>query len=390
MAPVQKQGNNKRTYTDSDGKKLNDYIPNYISNAPWYVSDAPLAIDSNSRKRKNDDVIIKELKESGSNRLKHQRLDPLIESTPNNEPRKGKGINDNFVIVNNDNDDNQDPHQTQKIKQPVLDSKSIKHQREIWKKKIKDWKKKGKCENCGGNHHKSDCLEKPHSENYLIYKQQDKNLNNSILIRADNNDWDTKRDRWHGFNAETEYAQILQGLEKKEKNKVLAYMNKNKNDLNKELDTDDLIKAILQDNPLAKKSNDEHVGRSLDQKPRYLEVIKTGEELRYNPKSRVYKDLNEGYLNDRGQFIPYLTGEAAEFEKLKKFTRTIQNEQHVKWEDDESGAISAADKQFNLEFNPTAVMVKMKEKEENDKKIRDIKRKQLLEKYGDVEDDNSI
>lgn len=41
----QQQPSNKKTYFNSDGKRVNDYIPNFISNQPWYYSANPLNVD---------------------------------------------------------------------------------------------------------------------------------------------------------------------------------------------------------------------------------------------------------------------------------------------------------------------------------------------------------
>lgn len=339
----------KRVLTDKEGNSVNDYIPGFIANAPWYTSSTPLETDSNIRKRKTDEEAINEI--SDTNRLKHQRIHPEKEIVPNNAPKKGLGINDSFKKIVSDH-------------QPNLDKK----QREKLKRKVREWKKKGKCENCGGNHKKIECLEQ---------------INNStIYVRDDNlQNYDETRDNWHGYDNEKDYSKVVDELKKKEIAAVENYKKSHQSTLPTEEGKEDItIQAILDNSKF--KAQGDYVGRSLDEKPRYLEVIKTGEELRYNPKSRVYKDLKEGYLNERGQFIPHLTGEAAEFEKLKKFTRSIQATQKVKAEEDQSGKTCVTDTKFSTEFNPTEAAAKLKEKEASDALIREQKRKELFSKYG--------
>lgn len=357
---------NKRTYVDSiSGRKVNDYIPKFISNTPWYYSNESLKVDSNSRKRRTDDELYKEITDKSNDRLKHQRLNPGVEILPNNEPRKGLGIKDEFKIV-------EDADELDKRK----DSS--------WRKKVREWKKKGRCENCGGKHSRIDCLERPHTVSYIYRDEINKEKRRDVILtQKDTDDWDTKKDRWRGVDIDNEYIDVMDNLKKKEELVLEKYTAENEQ-VNDEKDTqkDILIKAVLKNNPLAQDPNDPTITRSLDEKPRYLEVIKSGEELRYNPKSRVYKDLKEGYLNERGQFIPYLTGEAAEFEKMKKFSRSVQATQRKKWNDDKSGIHSVTNKEFTTEISPTTAMLKLKEKEEKDELVKEARRKELLEKYG--------
>ncbi|TID16224.1 hypothetical protein CANINC_004222 [Pichia inconspicua] len=304
-----KQPSNKKTYVDSEtGRKVNDYIPSFISNKPWYFNenDKTLQVDKNARKRKSNDEMFKEIADKSSDRLKHQRIN---DKPFTNTPTPGKGIQD--------------------ILEEVQDSTtSVPPARKIWLRK-------GLCENCGGKHKKVDCLEKPHTEKF---KSKQNTVSKVVFTKKDTEDWDVKRDRWRDVDIDEEYGGIVSNLKKKENS---------------------IIK-----NPLEIQEKDGNiVSRDISDKPRYLEVIKTGEELRYNPKSRVYKDLKEGYLNERGQFIPYLTGEAAEFEQLKKFARTKN----------ESKIIPIV--------SPTTTMLKLKEKKKSDELRSSQIAKKLHDRY---------
>lgn len=404
--PTQTGPPNKRTYVDSTtGRKVNDYIPKFISSTPWYYSNEALSVDSRSRKRKTDDELYKEIKDKSTDRLKHQRLNPGAQIIPNNEARRGLGINDEFDVIVDIPYEDEDKGKESKIR------KLNAQQKNSIRRKMREWKKKGRCENCGGKHSKADCLEKPHSLSHLY--ENGGNIEaerKEHLVKRDTDDWDTKRDRWRGVEMDEEYDGIVENLKRKEEEVLKKYLEKNPNSSEiasveatdkhvesgssdstappegkseREKETDTLIKAITDKNPLALDPTDTTViTRSLGAKPRYLEVIKTGEELRYNPKSRVYKDLKEGYLNERNQFIPFLTGEAAEFEKLKKFNRTIQQKQRKKWVEDKEGTKKVTATEFATEISPTSAMLKLKEKEEQDRLVREAKKRELLEKYG--------
>lgn len=320
---------NKKTYIDSEtGRKVNDYIPSFISNKPWYYNenDKTLQVDKNVRKRKSNDQMYKELSDKSIDRLKHQRTS---DKPFTNLPTPGNGINDTLEKIQ----DSTPPVTTTTTTTTLRRNK---------------WLKLGLCENCGGKHNKRDCLEKPHSKLHV------KNITPQVILtKKETDNWDVKRDRWRDIDIDEEYSGIVDNLKRKEK---LALERSKSNNI---------VDAIVKDNPLSINENDEIINsRDLSDKPRYLEVIKTGEELRYNPKSRVYKDLEKGYLNERGQFIPYLTGEAAEFEQLKKFTRIDKNDSKI-------SSITA----------PTTTMLKLKEKKKSDELKNSQLAKQLHDKY---------
>lgn len=349
---------NKRTYVDSEtGRKVNDYIPAYISSKPWYYNnnEQALQVDSNTRKRKTEDEMYKELSDKKQDRFKHQRIDPANKEIAKNLPTPGAGINDYLEELQETT--------------PALIFKSENNQR----KNRRLWLKNGLCENCGGKHKKVECLEKPHKEKFV---DRQGNKSSKILTKKETSQWDVKRDRWRDIDLNEEYDGIVENLKRKEE-KALQKLGNREGDDEKDL----IVEAITKENPLAIKDTEDIKGRDLADKPRYLEVIKTGEELRYNPKSRVYKDLNKGYLNERGQFIPYLTGEAAEFEKMKKFTKAVQNE-HLKKKKEKGDTDSAiTDKRYSAIMSPTTTMLKLKEKNKKEQIVKSAKEKELMEKY---------
>ncbi|ODV83288.1 hypothetical protein CANARDRAFT_30065 [[Candida] arabinofermentans NRRL YB-2248] len=386
----------KPTY-DANGKRINDYIPNFIASKPWYYESESLSIDSNSRKRKTEEEIAEENSKI-KDRLKHQRLNQdSDEILKNNEPRKGLGIVDEFDIIKDEKE------------KPIVKHKKV---------KVKIRNGSGGCENCGSlKHTKRDCLEKPRKVSYKYRDEKDNNdddnSNNdnddSIYLKKDSEDWDIKRDRWHGYDSIKDYDKQLEIMKSKELEQLQRLDNNeqesldedeleemrelgliNDNDIKKEKIVQNIINNNVANNPLANQQGSKISARSLDEKARYLEVIKTGEELRFNPKSRVYKDLKEGYLNDRGQFVRYLNGEAEEFEKLKIFARGVQDERKEMIENDNNNnnntEIPLADVNYTAEVSPTGLMLAMKEKEKNDELLRAAKRKELLKKYGAIDE----
>lgn len=383
---------NKRTYVNSEtGRKVNDYIPKFISSTPWYYENEALKVDSQSRKRKSDDEMYRLIADKSVDRLKHQRLDPEGKVVPYNEAKSGSDIVDEFVAICDDDGEDQVDRCSDGIANDKTDdndnndnkNKSRKEDTSSLRRKVREWKKKGRCGNCGGKHQKSECFEKPHSISYIYRNDGDNNRQGKrgvTYVKKEAKDWDEVKDRWRGVDINEEYGEIVDNLKKKEERLLSKFVEDNQDaDRN---DKDTIVKAIMKDNPLALDPNDKIITRSLEDKPRYLEVIKTGEELRYNPKSRVYKDLKEGYLNERGQFVRYLTGEAAEFEKLKKFAKSVQSEQQKKWRQDSENTEKVVNPEYATEISPTAAMLKMKEKEEKDKLVKEAKKKALLEKYG--------
>merc|ERR1719487_2245376 len=70
---------------------------------------------------------------------------------------------------------------------------------------------KGACENCGATTHKAkDCVERPRK---VTAKQNGKNLCPDEFIEELNFDWEGKRDRWNGFEAD-DYKVVMDEWER--------------------------------------------------------------------------------------------------------------------------------------------------------------------------------
>ncbi len=387
---------------DASGNRINDYVPAYITKRPWYYNSEALKDNSNSRKRN----LIEELeKETTKERFKHQRIDPDAEILPNNLPKKGKGIVDHVETAKTLENQSDVSKEKEMTGGPIEKTRNQRLRSHI--------QSSGKviCKNCGSRRHRTrDCLEKPKKIKFKFRTHSNAVQTNAdgFLVRTDTNNYDEKRDRWHGYDPSKDYNGQLEQMEQKAK----TLEDKYRSDLEKQEDhktntfeedeieemldlglVDDVEELrrknsddkgsstlLMQHNPLALDDGARVPVRSLDDKPQYLKVIKTGEELRFNPKSRVYKDLKKGYLNGRGQFVPYLNGEAAQFEKMKTFTHGVQKNREEKWENGEIESVT--DLHFAVEASPTAVMLAAKKKEKEVSEMREKRRKELLLKYG--------
>lgn len=293
----------------------NPHIPKYIKDAPWYSDKQP--------DEQNDDY------------LAHHRSG--VESRPNNEARVGGGIDD-ALIVNDDVGD--------------------------FKVEFKRRRKKGGCTNCGAmDHVKKDCLERPGRS--VKKGKEGGNVGVKVGVRNDNVDYDGKRDRWFGYDASEYVEQAKKWQEKKDEEDKL------KTD-ERQWDTDEEIELKelgLWDEDLkedVKKAEGEKIVRLREDRAVYLEDIRN-DNINYDPKSRILKDDSRGSNDENGRYVRHLTGEAAEFERTKKFA----------WDEKKRGLGND-----NFVANPTLADRKIKELSEAEKAKKEKLKKSLLDVYG--------
>ncbi|ODQ78650.1 hypothetical protein BABINDRAFT_8901 [Babjeviella inositovora NRRL Y-12698] len=360
MPPKELENSNSREVQyDASGNKINPFIPQFISNAPWYMdqdnTDDP------------DDY------------LRHQRLDPALPVVSHTEPVAGKGIVEEVV---------------QHVPAEVIVKKFP----------------KGSCSNCGSMKHKRmDCLERPR-------KQQ----NSSTVRRAAphisvkrNEDYDSKRDRWFGYDTQDwddrakvwedkELAKVRQEiadrvkLEEEKFRKASATFD----DFSLEMAELGLIDDFQVGTTYSTGATDDtpterakKTIRDRYDQPSYLSNLE--DPLSYDPKSRITIDKNKGFINDRSQFVKYLTGEAAEYERTKHFAwekdKRQSKQQHLEQtaaafigglEDPDGPQVPVADINLNPEASPTAVLLAAKKAQEEKERVRQEKKRKLLEMYG--------
>lgn len=283
--------------------KENQYVPKYIKDAPWYQPNS------------NPDDY-----------LSHHRNSSKPQQ-PNSEPKIGQGIKDDFIP-----------------------SEKLDEQPKKFRKS-----KKGRCKNCGGDHDKKDCLERPGLLNVRITGE--------VARRNEDVDYDGKRDRWYGYDV-NDYTKYLKDWQEKEDKK--APEEQTKYDTDEEIELKEL--GLLDDPEFkdALKQEGEKIVRLREDKAVYLTNVRN-ENISYDPKSRMIRDDNTGYYNDDNLFVRHLTGEAKEFEKSKMFA----------WDEKKRGVIDD-----NLVANPTLADRKIEKLSEQEKEKKEMLKKKILDKYG--------
>lgn len=314
--------------------KENVHIPRYIKNQPWYYKEAA---------GKEEDYLLHH----------RQQKKGTLDIDNNSEPKLGPGIHDEFETVRINKDD-----------------------------------VKPKCLNCGSSDHlKRDCLERPKK----ILKGSDKEL---IVKRKASQvaDWDAKQDRWFGYTGK-EYDEVL-------KNWRNPAQNKSDKIQDEDWDTDEEIElmklGLYKDHVGALKQDDSQNTklkasvRLREDRAAYLNDLNSS-ELRYDPKSRVYKSEELGFIdNDSHMFHRHLTGEGQELQDLSRFSKMHARRMGVR--DDEENDAKA---KHVLVANPTQYeMMKRQDKEtiktsqaDDDRQAQRTKgtarsRKDLEELYG--------
>lgn len=221
--------------------------------------------------------------------------------------------------------------------------------------------RKNACSNCGlAGHKEPDCLERPR-------KKKGTFLAESGPIQVKNlTDWDSKRDRWHGYDAVAEVENQISSWSEKERKKRgnESLMLKMQEELEDQMD-EEMLEMI--DLGLAEgfESRKVHVDlytekadklpvRSMEDKPGYL--------LSLSGKPEERKEAQKSYLNDPTMF----SKKTGDYEKSQEL---LMND-------------GQADLDINPQASPTAAALAMKKFTEMEKNERAEKRRKILEKYG--------
>ncbi|KAK9354729.1 Pre-mRNA splicing Prp18-interacting factor-domain-containing protein [Lipomyces doorenjongii] len=217
--------------------------------------------------------------------------------------------------------------------------------------------RKGACENCGAMTHKvKDCMERPRK---VGAKFSGKDIQADDLIQDVKMTWDSKRDRWNGYDP-SEHLKVVEEYRKLER--LRQEKEEEKGEDGDHYDTEAAKVPGQGYDSDARMST--RTLRIREDAAKYLKNLDSnGEE--YNPKSRTMKNDNDGLLASDDDFVRQ-SGEAEEFESLKRFA----------WDAAEKGA------NVHIQANPTeGALAKRKYEVESKEKSERLK-KQLMEKYG--------
>eukprot|EP01135_Chromosphaera_perkinsii_P000097 Nk52_evm48s24 gene=Nk52_evmTU48s24 len=320
---------------DEEGNMINPHIPQYISDAPWYLNQTQPSLKH---------------QKSGTSRKKEGEFMPM----ENNWYRRGVTVDDESEGV---------------------------------RKGTVTKYRKGACENCGAmTHKKKDCMERPRKKGA---KWTGKNIKRDEVITDVKFTWDGKRDRWNGYDPE-DHREVVEEFEKVEEMK-----NKLKE---KRLESEYSAKTVGKGGSEAGEGEEEEefkytegaevAGQKFDAKARmtvrnlriredtakYLRNLDSNSAY-YDPKTHSMRDNPYGTGSDptkstyAGDNFVRHSGDTVEFAKTQMFA----------WEASSKGT------DLNILAEPTAVELHRKNVEEKKSAIETGEKEAILAKYGGQE-----
>ncbi|GEQ68592.1 hypothetical protein JCM33374_g2260 [Metschnikowia sp. JCM 33374] len=204
-------------------------------------------------------------------------------------------------------------------------------------------------------------------------------------------DYDAKRDRWHGHSAE-EWDAILSRWDEVKKAHANAPVNDDSDDTDYELEREELglgnadLRHGQAEDPLEKSVRDRR------DVPAYILAINAND----GGKVRVGKDSTVGLVHAASDFVKE-SSEVTEFKKAQHFAWE-KNQQHEanqkkrQYDAQLAGLqnpnalvehhVQAADLDYSMEASPTLMSLKARQKEDEKKAAAAEKRRKLMEKYG--------
>eukprot|EP00123_Amoebidium_parasiticum_P007998 comp18511_c0_seq1/m.19907 comp18511_c0_seq1/g.19907 ORF comp18511_c0_seq1/g.19907 comp18511_c0_seq1/m.19907 type:complete len:528 (-) comp18511_c0_seq1:78-1661(-) len=231
--------------------------------------------------------------------------------------------------------------------------------------------RKGACENCGAmTHKKKDCTERPRK---IGGKWTGDDLQRDEVVRDINMNWDSKRDRWNGFNAD-DYQEIIEEYDKVDAMKLKIRQQKVEDEFLADEDKGygeevsmpgqkfDTKKRISVRNLRIREDTAKYL-RNLDLKSAY-----------YDPKTRSMRsDPYAGTGKSDPGFIP------ENFIRQTGDAMAVASSQVFAWQAYEGG------NEVHLQALPTQTeMMLKKETEKKTEKVQETQ-KSILEKYGGEE-----
>ncbi|GAA5837824.1 hypothetical protein JCM11251_004670 [Rhodosporidiobolus azoricus] len=342
---------------DEEGKPINPHIPQFMANAPWYMSDG----------------------HSGPT-LKHHKAPKY-----NNDPSK---LQERF---------------TRGVKAGPAATKF----------------RPGACTNCGAmTHTKKDCLERPRK---VGAKFNSKNIAADEVIHDDSRylnglegqgDYDVKRDRWDGYDPAShkrvveEYEALEEARRKRREEEIdqgtaqagskevakLAKKGKGKKAQQDEDEEDEFGSSDAESDDQGGEDEDKYAeaadvaGQKLDAKTRitvrnlriredtakYLMNLDT-ESAYYDPKTRSMREAPNPELGEDAKFA------GDNFQRSSGDTHAVDKLQLFAWQSSEAGH------NVHIQSNPTAAALAHKEYLQKKEVLKDTSKASVLERYGGEE-----
>ncbi|AMD22244.1 HGL096Cp [Eremothecium sinecaudum] len=266
----------------------NKHIPKFIRERPWYL--------------KGDGV---DGEGDGEDKLSHHRLVHGQVPIDHSEPKMGSEIVDVFKVVGE-----------------VSGGRG---------------KRLGgsRCENCGSAAHKKrDCLERPRKqrrEGGVIGE-----AGGAFAVRDEAGlKYDAKRDRWFGYDAE-DHERRSERRAHVTAGQTGACVGAVEEDSVEDLDWQvERYKLGLLEDQQVRGDSSEGVPsiRARDDKALYLDDFNS-DEIRYDPKSRLYKTDELGSLDpETKMFHRHLNGDSTKLEALSKKVRSIESQSGIRDDD---------------------------------------------------------
>ncbi|WRT67785.1 pre-mRNA-splicing factor SLU7 [Kwoniella shivajii] len=262
--------------------------------------------------------------------------------------------------------------------------------------------RKGACENCGAmTHKKQDCLERPRKKGA---KFTNKNIAPDEVIQNFESDYDSKRDRWNGYDP-TSYKNIVDEYEATE----AARKKFREEEIDNQTSTDMSTAKKLAKKEKDQKGNDDdedfgssdeddededkyaeaadQIGQKLDTKTRitvrnlriredtakYLHNL-DAESAYYDPKTRSMRDAPvQGMAPEDMKFA------GDNFERFSGDATNIQKLQMFAWQSSSRG------NNVHMQANPTAGELLHKEFQEKKEVLKDTSKVSILARYGGEE-----
>ncbi|KAI8055232.1 Pre-mRNA splicing Prp18-interacting factor-domain-containing protein [Syncephalis plumigaleata] len=257
--------------------------------------------------------------------------------------------------------------------------------------------RKGACENCGAITHKSrDCVERPRTKGA---KWTGKNIKADEVIQEVSLDFEGKRDRWNGYNADDQLKLIekFEKIEEERKKRKAEELEQATENMSADVATK-MAKSSKVEGLAGYDSEDDSdgdgdkyadqadmAGQRFDQKTRatvrnlriredtakYLMNLDP-DSAYYDPKTRSMRDnpnRNRDNALYQGDNAIRYSGDASKVAKLQLFA----------WQAQERGAGT------HLQANPTQGELLHRQFEDKKGELQDTTREKILERYGGVE-----